>query len=62
MFDCTGLWVTVTVRVMEWDRVPFVPMIVTVKVIGESGLISGSIVQLAEAVPPGITSMVRGLQ
>ena len=48
--------------VTEWDRVPLIPMIVTVNVVGESGFISASTVQVAEAVPPGITSTARGLQ
>jgi len=37
-------------------------MIVTVKVVGVSGFISASIVQLAVLVPPGMTRIVRGRQ
>jgi len=60
--DCTGLRVTTTVIVTEWDRVPLLPVMVTVKVVGESGLISGSKLHLAVLVPPGMTRTLRGLQ
>lgn len=48
--------------VTEWDRVPLTPLIVTVKVVGVSGFISASTVQLAVLVPPGMTRIVRGRQ